>query len=606
MDERNLHLGGRLDRPRIRDDEVRADAVDLGLVVDRPVEVPRRVGVVARDLAVLRIERLAFRQQQAAAFRGAVVEREHRPHFLEVGHDVRAVLRQRFAVRHERIGDAVVPDLPDVGHAVAVGVGKRILAHRHAGVGLVPVRHVRGEVAVRIDAVGLLVLVDVAVLDVDDARGDALLGVHPVGRRGRHLVGIRIVDGPHALADHVGVAPRLPAVADAVLVLVDVGAEEDPARADAAEDDVRRAHVRAVRDVPDVRYAQLRERLAAEVGVLVRLDDHVAAGNRPVRHRERTEVAHRQRHQTVTGRLLRIAVPVRDIHLEVGPRAVAVLVDGVVLGVHERHAPLVVRPVGENRPVRRHARNDLAVHEDRRRHLVDGLADGRAGAARQQAEVGIVDCHAVTRADLQTVARGLVVGRGEGERRRGRVDRRHFNRRNGRRDRPCGRERLHERRERLLLHRAVRELRHLVHAVGDGLDLLDAELLGVARQPAPVEVRLVDDDDVGLGEVRMVVEDHALRQELPLGEVLALVLADAVDQPARDADRLREGRRHRLLRRAVVRRRIILLFGLHHHNRHDWRLVPEFNHDLRHLMPADQHVAHRAEGFTVIKCPIAV
>ena len=503
---------------------------------------------------------------------------------LRIGHPV--AVRDLVGIIEARIQPRKL-HLPAVGHAVAVGVPQRRIGAEAVllvvGEAVLVAVQRAGAVAAAGELLGLeavrdLVAVQVAVLDVD--------------RAGRHLDervdnpdADWVVDRRHALADRIDVAPALPVVALAVVVLVDVRTEVHRARLNALEERVRRRDVGDGINRRDVRDARTRHRLAREVGVLERLhDDHAREDvRRPV-------VADRRRHAAVAGRELRIAVLVVDVHLEPAELAPARRVGRVVeLRVHQRHAPDIVRAVVEDRrTVRRHR----AVGVQGRRHRVGVLPDAEALTRRQRLHTRIPHLvGTVRRKDLDLIGRHRLVRTRERKGRTRRVDRLVLRRRLHDRLRALRIELPREAADDAVRGAAVGTLRHALDRIADGADVLELKtefLRRVRDQPLPVEVADVAAQNVRLGEIRAIVQHHRARRELPLRHRDVVDFGLAVDRHAAD---------HELCLAAAVAKRLA---------RQRDALVLQLDRQLRHLMPADLHVLEDAVGLAVAPLSVAV
>ena len=334
-------------------------------------------------------------------------------------------------------------------------------------------------------------------------------------------------------ADVVGIAPRLVHVTATVVVRVDIGHQVDGAGLDAHERRVDRVDVV---DVVELRHvgAQLRERLAGEVGRLMDFDDDLAFWRLA-----RAEVADNCAALAVARRQLRVAVFVRDVHLELGPFAPA-RVRRVVLGVHQRHAPEIVAAVHEDGGA---VRRDGVVHIQLRRERAADGTDRSRDTAWQSTDAGVVDDvgRVRRRRNLQAERRHRVVGRRERESRRRAVDRRYKCRRHGRRLDALRVERVYERRQREVRRTAVGQRGDGGYLVLGSLEVntRDSELLGVLGEPLPVEIELVVREDVGLRQIGAVIQDDRLRDEHALRHRLVadLLLAIQTDTTYEDVGR---------------------------------------------------------------------
>ena len=238
----------------------------------------------------------------------------------------------------------------------------------------------------------------------------------------------------------------------------------------------------------------------------------------------------------VAGGQVRIDVRVRDVNLEQGPRAPALRVLGVVLRIVLGDAPIVVAAVEQDRGA---VGRDRRARVDGSRERVD-VVGGKCAAPGQRLDAGIVDdVGDVGRSrHLQTKRRHRVVVARPGERRRRAVHGRLGERRARNRHRPLAAEPVDERRDRNVGDAAVGERAYAVDLVFGRHDLgeLKPELRRVADEPLPVEVWLVVGHDVGLGDVRPVVEDVWLRDERAHGHRLGADHTTPVDADAANRD----------------------------------------------------------------------
>ena len=355
---------------------------------------------------------------------------------LGVGHVV--ALASRVGVRRQRV--AAGSHFVAVRNAVVVRVG--IVRIRAVEVGLVRVREAvavgvdhRRALFVRLrhvffENVGNLVLIEVAVLDVDCCGRIGELFIRYDNRLWRIAV-LRIV------VNSVGVAPGFPSIALAVVVGVDVGEQVDLSGCNALQGAVGRHDVTLTVEVRQVRQKRARDRLLSEVGRCI--DLHYDIGRaREVGADSCAVVAHSRREVAIACLRVGILVAVAGIHVECAPSAPVFFTRNFrILGVQKRHAPLVVRAVGEDwRAVRRRE----AVGVERRSDFPHAGIVERVGlCARKLHRAGVPDDGAVFRRDLETVGAHRGVDRREAECRACRihgsvVDRRHGD---GHRSRRC-------------------------------------------------------------------------------------------------------------------------------------------------------------------------
>ena len=253
----------------------------------------------------------------------------------------------------------------------------------------------------------------------------------------------------------------------------------------------------------------------------------------------RAEIAYDRTALAVARRQLRVAVFVRDVHLELGPFAPA-RVRRVVLGVHQRHTPEIVAAVHEDGGAV--SRDGVAHIQLRRKRAADG-ADRRRDTAWQRTDAGVVDnvARVRRRRNLQAERRHRVVRRRERERRRRAVDGRYKRRRHGRRLDALRVEPVYERRQREVRRAAVGQHGDGGYLVLGSLEVnaSDSELLGVLGEPLPVEIELVVRKDVGLCQIGPVIQDNRLRDEHALRHRLVadLLLAIQTDATYEDVGR---------------------------------------------------------------------
>ena len=408
--------------------------------------VARDDGVVVRHVERVPVDGVAFDRRPLTVLQDVVdgigaigvPNRHDRAVLLDKGHNVAFCRLDCVIEVRVEVGEL---DFPAVGHSVAVGIPdcrlggvarlflvEKAVAVRVAGGG-------GGRANVRVfKAVGDLVAVDVGVLDEDHDLRRLASQVELVG----HRDATRSVDRQLGGADVVGISPRLVNVTATVVVRVDVGHQVNSAGLDARERRVDRVDVV---DVVELRHvsAQLRKRLAGEVGRPVDFDDDLAFWRLA-----RAEIAYDRAALAVANRQLRVAVLVCDVHLELGPFAPA-RVRRAVLGVHQRHAPEIVAAVHEDGGA---VRRDRVVHIQLRRERAAEGADRRRDAAWQRTDAGVVDDvgRVSRRRNLQAERRHRLVGRRERERRRRAVDGRYKRRRHGCRLDALRVERVYERR----------------------------------------------------------------------------------------------------------------------------------------------------------------
>ena len=199
------------------------------------------------------------------------------PGFLDVGHHV--TVQNGFRILGERIGSGE-HGFPAVRHAVAVGVPEG-----GVGVGVTGLFVCREAVAVNVGgvgagrcgggseerfvvkAVGHVVLVDVRIL-YEDFCGRHVAALRDDLDRGRS------VDVHKSGSDLVRVAPAFAALADAVVVAVDVGEGVVGPFLKAEEADYVRVVRKQLYLAVNVKEARLRGGVACEVGSLVQLHHH--------------------------------------------------------------------------------------------------------------------------------------------------------------------------------------------------------------------------------------------------------------------------------------------------------------------------------------------